>query len=432
MGLAAESVVVKGRVVTRQAVEAAMAECDQLGMDAFLAKYGYARAQRYWLRGPVTHRRYPSKALLGAAAGLKAADFFGGASHTVVALKRLGFEVRDGDEPVGAVGLEALRAEAVAAGFDDPAPDWDRLPVTPAAVFASGSNRPGEVRGMARVGLDVGVCADYVTAATEAALVELKDTDTLVFCDSGAFSEVSFSPEVGGFVPTAPISHEAWLEKLALYRRLGAALGPQAWLVAPDQVGSQEVTLERLTKYRPQLQQLALTGARVMVVAQRGALSQADFFKAAVEAAGLIGYSGLVAGLPCKKSASSPAEVAAFLRDVKVGNVHLLGLGPNNPKVCDYLAPFAVEGCETSVSLDSCLIAASVGKTNGKGGGPRRYTKAQDFAGRVLAAAGRVASVASKAARDVALKVELALLMCFGAPLPLVAAPAGQLDLFAA
>lgn len=436
----AESVVVKGRTVTAEAVRKAMDLCDRMGMEAFLKAHGYGEAARYWLRGATHNRRYPTKAILGVAAGLRSEDFFGGAAHTVASLQRLGFEVREGEEPVGAVGLDALREEAVAQGFDDPAPDWDNLPVTPTAVFASGSNRPGEIRGLARVGMDVGVAATYVTDATEEELVKLAGTDVQVFVDSGAFSEVEFSPEVMGFVKVEPITDAQWEERLALYQRLGAALGSQAWLVAPDRVGSQEETIERLTRWAPKLQEIARTGARLMVVAQKGAKSQADFFRAAVEAAGLAGLATVVAGLPCKKAATTAEEVGAFVRDAGVSHVHLLGKGPNGNDVHDYLAPFAAEGVETSVSLDACWITANAGKTNGRGKGERRYTKAQRFAAGVLAGAGRIASAVSKVAQDVALKLELAFMLCLGAPIPTlrgVAAPAGvpegspQLQLFA-
>jgi hypothetical protein len=271
---------------------------------------------------------------------------------------------------------------------------------------------------MALVGMDVGVAAPHVTATSEAELVKLAGTDVQVFVDSGAFSEVEFSPEVGGFVVADEITDAEWLERLALYQRLGAALGSQAWLVAPDQVGSQEITLARLTRYAPQLAQLAATGARIMVVAQKGALSQADFYAAAVEAAGLTGKANVVAGLPCKKAATSALEVAQFVLGSKAEHVHLLGKGPQANDVCDYLAAFALDGVTASVSLDSCWITANAGKSNGKGGGARRYTKAQAVAGKVLAAAGRIATAVSKLAGDVVLRLELALKLCLGAPEP--------------
>lgn len=426
---AAATVRVRGRDVSAADVQRAMNECDSMGIDAFLTHYGFRRSTRYWLRGPKNHRRYPSKAVLCVAAGLKASDYFGGAAHTVSVLQRLGFDVREGDEPLSSVGINALREACVDAGFDDPAPDWDKVRVTPAAVFASGSNRAGEIRGMARVGMDVGVAAPHVTPTSEAELLRLAGTDVQVFVDSGAFSEVKFNTSRGAFDVVKPIDHDAWLQRLALYRRLGAALREQAWLVAPDQVGSQEVTLQRLRRYRAELAEIAATGARILVVAQKGAMSQAEFYRAAVEAAGLTGLPNVVAALPCKKAATTADEVAAFVADAGAPHVHLLGKGPSARDVQRYLAPF--ESGEVSVSLDACWITANVGKTNGKGGGERRYTKAQRIAARVLHAAGRITSVACKRAKDYLLKLELALALCLGAPLPAASTVVCQLSLFA-
>ncbi|MEV4337933.1 HNH endonuclease signature motif containing protein [Streptomyces sp. NPDC049590] len=84
--------------ITRVEIEKAMAECDRLGREAFLAHHGFRPARQHLL---LHHgRRYDSKAILGAAHGylpgrrpLAAAEFSGGAKHAVALLKGLGFEV---------------------------------------------------------------------------------------------------------------------------------------------------------------------------------------------------------------------------------------------------------------------------------------------------------------------------------------------------
>lgn len=81
------------------AVEAAIAEYDQLGRDPFLAKYGFGRAGSFLL----VHdgREYDSKAILGVAYGhatgqpLGPREFSGGTAGAAGVLRRLGFEVRD-------------------------------------------------------------------------------------------------------------------------------------------------------------------------------------------------------------------------------------------------------------------------------------------------------------------------------------------------
>jgi hypothetical protein len=83
----------------RNALLQAMAEYDELGRDAFLARYGYGPARSYF----VLHngKRYDSKALAGVAVGkqfpaagpLMASDFSGGEATVKAKLEQLGFEV---------------------------------------------------------------------------------------------------------------------------------------------------------------------------------------------------------------------------------------------------------------------------------------------------------------------------------------------------
>lgn len=78
----------------------AIAEYDDLGRDAFLAKYGFGEALAFFL----VHegRRYDSKAIVGAAHGIEHPElgplsnqqFSGGASSAAGVLRRLGFEVQ--------------------------------------------------------------------------------------------------------------------------------------------------------------------------------------------------------------------------------------------------------------------------------------------------------------------------------------------------
>jgi 5-methylcytosine-specific restriction enzyme A len=85
--------------VDRSAVLRALAECDQLGEEAFLAKYGYGPAHDYF----IIHegKRYPSKAIFGVAhrfignraRPLHHEEFSGGEVPVARPLRALGFEV---------------------------------------------------------------------------------------------------------------------------------------------------------------------------------------------------------------------------------------------------------------------------------------------------------------------------------------------------
>ena len=56
-------------LTSAQAVEQALDEFDQLGRDAFLEKYGFGRARRYFVRRDGSY--YDSKAVAGAAVGFE-------------------------------------------------------------------------------------------------------------------------------------------------------------------------------------------------------------------------------------------------------------------------------------------------------------------------------------------------------------------------
>lgn len=83
--------------ITHQSVLDAVAEYDRLGQEEFLRRYGFERAQSYWLERE--GRRYDSKAIVGVAHGyatglaLRSGDFVGGRATAKRRLEELGFRV---------------------------------------------------------------------------------------------------------------------------------------------------------------------------------------------------------------------------------------------------------------------------------------------------------------------------------------------------
>jgi hypothetical protein len=361
--------------LTRSDILDAIRACDTAGEAAFIEAHGFGPSRLYRLA--YAGHTYPSKAIVGVAAQLTPAAFFGGVAQVVPALQRLGFTVVKNGTPLAP--LDLIRA-AQAADFDDVA-TMPPLPAKVAAVFASGANRPGEVRGFAGVGHDVGVAVPELNREAIDALTELAGTDIQVFVDSGAFSEVRF--EADGPHVVKPLGPEHWTRVFDVYHELSRALGSQLWLVAPDMVGHQVETLERLTTYAGDIRALAGRGSRVLVPMQLGDRDQADF---AYDVEDVLGCRWIPA-LPCKKAATLPEEVAAFLEDFPTTHVHLLGCGPRNRRLAQYL-----DGVPSSctVSLDSNWITANVGRA-GKG---RRYTRARDAAWAMLGQAASATLVA--------------------------------------
>jgi hypothetical protein len=246
--------------------------------------------------------------------------------------------------------------------------------------FASGSNRPADIRGFAAIGHAIGVAAPEVSPAAEAELVALAGTGVKVFVDSGAFSEVVFGPE--GVTVVKPIEHAEWMTRLALYGRLAKALGPQVYLVAPDRIGNQEETLARLTKYAPELVALRALGANILVPIQKGTNSQAKFVELVTVA---LGFSDFVHAIPSKKKATTMAELGAYLAEVKPMKLHFLGLGIKNALYGEVMALINELVPGAVASFDSNLICANVGR--GKTDATRRrLTVARDIAVTLIAA----------------------------------------------
>jgi len=241
--------------------------------------------------------------------------------------------------------------------------------------FASGSNHPGEIIGLATVGIDVGVAIHELHSAGERAIVDAVALGARVFVDSGAFSEIGFGP-TGPFV-AAPISDAEWTERLEAYVRLAAACGPSLYVVAPDMVAFQPETLARMVRFGSYVRSAAAHGANVLVPVQKGSMPMAAFWAAAVGALG-VPEAQLVAAIPMKKDATTTAELVAFLRAARPARVHLLGLGPKSPRFVEVVTAARAACPGVEILCDSVLITSLVGRTNGRGGAPRALTAALD------------------------------------------------------
>jgi 5-methylcytosine-specific restriction protein A len=90
-------------LTSAEAVKQTIAECDELGRDAFLKKYGFKYSRLYPMR--YGGRTYDSKAIAGVAYGkqhgspLKAREFSGGVTTVIPVLHKLGFSVGKAPHP---------------------------------------------------------------------------------------------------------------------------------------------------------------------------------------------------------------------------------------------------------------------------------------------------------------------------------------------
>lgn len=115
-----ENLVVEG--LTRAAVEAAMDEYDEIGLDGFKTKYGYGKPQRYWVRRPSNGDLYPAKAIAGISYGhveggepKSVQEFYAGYGEQQAngILEKLGYEIVDQRDGAGDSNADKIRHHAL-------------------------------------------------------------------------------------------------------------------------------------------------------------------------------------------------------------------------------------------------------------------------------------------------------------------------------
>ncbi len=256
--------------------------------------------------------------------------------------------------------------------------------------FTSGVNDPGEARGLAMSGRHFGItCSDIRTGLVDELELYTHCLQRL-FVDSGAFSEVDF-PKNAAPVAARPIQHETWIARLELAARLADTFGPRCYVVAPDRVGCQATTLERLARYAPHVAAIAARRAQIIVPVQKGALPMSEMFRQACEILGLRQLP--IAGVPMKKDATSLDDLAELVRSLPWfgARIHLLGLGPKAKNGYFAKVVRVIKSIRPNVAITSDAtqaIRGEVGRTNARHGvrgddapgGRRRLTVAQDRA----------------------------------------------------
>lgn len=266
--------------------------------------------------------------------------------------------------------------------------------MTTPTYFWSGTNNAGEIKALAKAGRAIGVAVDALDKGGRAMRAICSTSSSIVFVDSGAFSEVELNDFVTrgerkgelrhphalpfSFVTVKPITDDQWAERMSgPYTRIAKAIGARAYLVAPDKVGDQAETLRRLRKFAPVVRELRAHGANIIVAVQKGELAQADFDRACADA---LGFGDYVRGIPSKKNAATSTEIGAFVAELTAGTrIHLLGLGPWAAHYDATIAAIEANG-DVVIFCDSVRIRALVGRTNGPAKGPRIYTQLQDEA----------------------------------------------------
>ncbi len=259
--------------------------------------------------------------------------------------------------------------------------DWRPVPIDyftnpPKALtvthFASGASAVGDMRGFARLLYPFGVATSDLGQRALEELANMAHLPIQVFVDSGAFSEVETGKE--GWRVCAPIGEGEWARRIGLAYAIASMFGHRALVVAPDQVGNQHETLARLARYVDVVRAIRAIGARVVVPIQIGSMSAIEFDLAASAA---LGFADFVRGIPGNKAAMATSDVRALVRAARPSAVHLLGVGLHNSRLVELMDACRDGDPNLAISCDSNLIAAHVGRTNGRGGQPRAMTAAE-------------------------------------------------------
>jgi hypothetical protein len=228
-------------------------------------------------------------------------------------------------------------------------------------VFASGMNRVADLRGAEAAGVPIGV---DVSKLSENAINTLMTTQLPVLLDSGAFGEVSFRNGKVGVI--SEIGDREWVRRLAIYLRVtkplrnmgnGIRAFPQVSAIAPDRVGSQELTFVRLRTFRAEVANVQSAGADILVPLQAGRLNLCDFYHKARHALGI----DIVPSMPMKKAATTVESVIQFIQQVRPGRIHLLGMGANHRHADRVIRLIRYAFPEIRISMDSNRVRAAVG-----------------------------------------------------------------------
>lgn len=148
-----------------------------------------------------------------------------------------------------------------------------------------------------------------------------------VFMDSGAFGEVNADLSI-----KKEMTDKDWQKIFDRYEALAKVFGDRLTVMAPDRVGDQEVTMQRLEKYKNRIKKVASYGCKIMGAIQKNPTvpnslylfheRMNNFFQS-------IGIKHWVRGLPLNKSPVKISDVEYMIQNAEPFRyIHLLGKSP--------------------------------------------------------------------------------------------------------
>lgn len=233
------------------------------------------------------------------------------------------------------------------------------------AAFRSGMSRRADFRGAADANVPIGVVAGELDTATILlAIPKYLGRGGYVFVDSGAFSEVR-TGEPPDFKHVLYV-YDTIADGASSYTDDLSRL----YVVAPDKVGDQIETLNRLQRYRQRVLDLIALGCQVIVPIQCGAMTPSAMLDAAVE---VLGTRRFVCGIPSNKAAMSIAECAMLHHHA----FHILGRVQQNEEQIQRMAALVANNPGATLTADANWLRSRMTSVCQTTDGERRSRIAQ-------------------------------------------------------
>jgi hypothetical protein len=220
---------------------------------------------------------------------------------------------------------------------------------TPSVVvaFRSGMSRAKDFRGAAEAGVPIGVVAGELTLGTVLfSIPRYIRNGGFVFVDSGAFSEIKTGivPDFNRVLRTyETLAEDADFDLSHLY------------VVSPDKVGDQLVTLERIAQYKDRINALIKAGCKLIVPIQRGSMPAAEMLDRVVQT---LGTNEFVAGIPSNQEAMSIEECSTLNHH----SYHILGRVQMNPDQVSRLRALRMNNPQAEITADANWLRSRIDK----------------------------------------------------------------------
>jgi hypothetical protein len=208
-------------------------------------------------------------------------------------------------------------------------------------AFRSGMSRSVDLHGAIEAGVPAGVVAGELLLLQKTITIpRYLSNGGAVFIDSGAFSELKtqLEPNFRDVLAT--------YKQIAERTRAHGVTPASLYVVAPDKVGDQWASIERLCRYEKEVRELIEMGVKVIIPIQVGPLAASEL----VETIRVILESDdFVVGIPSNAAAMSIDECATL----KHHSFHILGRVQKDPDQIARILALRAQQPDAQITADA-------------------------------------------------------------------------------